>query len=424
MDKREAEIADSSLLSLIEDLGGCHDNREVLRVSTAYMRKEFPGYSFVGVLLSDPACHHWSFLAVANPDAPDKQGVDLSELPTDEPIDPILSELGKDVSFQVTHDATLKNLLATESEELYLTQGPLLGTLTQNLGIEAATLIGTRWVRPRGGLGWIVMGYKEAVGLSDYEQRLYSTIVRVTARMAIYPEMVHEVARTERMGMSLRRNIVHDLKTPVTVIRGYAQTMLIPGVVDDPQTQRELLTGIIEQADRLLDDLKDILVPLDDAWRPQPEEFDLAVVLHQAVIAERHTERAQNHRIQIEGTDNHVIVYVDRRKIRRVLENLVSNAVKYSPGAGKTVTVALKADDKEVRIAFRDEGIGMNDDQLERIMTEEGRAVDRALGIEGAGFGLDSCRRVLEAHGGQLEASSQPGKGSNFTAVFPRRLKI
>jgi signal transduction histidine kinase len=107
-----------------------------------------------------------------------------------------------------------------------------------------------------------------------------------------------------------------------------------------------------------------------------------------------------------------------------VLENLVSNAVKYSPGAGKTVTVALKADDKEVRIAFRDEGIGMNDEQLERIMTEEGRAVDRALGIEGAGFGLDSCRRVLEAHGGQLEASSQPGKGSNFCAVFPRRLKI
>jgi signal transduction histidine kinase len=224
--------------------------------------------------------------------------------------------------------------------------------------------------------------------------------------------------------MSLRRNIVHDLKTPLTVIRGYAQTMLIPGVVDNLQTQRELLQGIIEQTDRLLDDLKDILMPLDDAWRPQPEEFDLNIVLHQAVIAERHTERAQNHRIQLDAKDGVCKVYLDRRKIRRVLENLVSNAVKYSPGAGKTVTVSLSFDADTVSVSFRDEGIGMNVEQLEKVMAEGGRAVDRSLGIEGAGFGLDSCKRVLEAHGGKLEAVSEPGKGSTFTATFPRRLKI
>ncbi len=416
--------ADATLLSLIEELSGCHDNREVLRVSTAYMRKEFPGYSFFGLLLSDPEDHYWSFLAVANPDAPDKQGVELSHLPTDEPIDPILVEFGKDVSNEVTHDAALQALLANGEDELYMTQGPDLGRLAQALDVHASTLIGTRWERPRGGRGWIFLGYQEQVGFSENERKLYSMIVRVTARMAIYPEMVHEVARTERMGMSLRRNIVHDLKTPVTVIRGYAQTMLIPGVVDDPQTQRELLTGIIEQADRLLDDLKDILMPLDDAWRPQPEEFDLNVVLHQAVIAERHTERAQNHRIQLDAKVGQCAVYLDRRKIRRVLENLVSNAVKYSPGTGKTVTVHLTFDDKEVSVSFRDEGIGMNPEQLERVLLEGGRAVDRTLGIEGAGFGLDSCRKVLEAHGGRLDALSEPGKGSTFTAVVPRKLRI
>ncbi len=415
---------DWPLLDLIEELSGCHDNREVLRVSTAYMRKEFPGYSFYGLLLSDAADHQWSFLAVANPDAPDRQGVELSNLPTDEPIDPILVEFGKDVSSEITHDKVLQELLANGGHELFLSQGPDLGRLTQALEISASTLIGTRWERPRGGRGWIFLGYQEPVGFSEEERKLFSMFVRVTARMAIYPEMVHEVARTERMGMSLRRNIVHDLKTPVTVIRGYAQTMLIPGVVDDVQTQRELLTGIIEQADRLLDDLKDILMPLDDAWRPQPEEFELNVVLHQAVIAERHTERAQNHRIQLDAKVGQCPVYVDRRKIRRVLENLVSNAVKYSPGAGKTVTVHLSFDDKEVSVSFRDEGIGMNADQLERVLAEGGRAVDRTLGIEGAGFGLDSCRKVLEAHGGRLDALSEPGKGSTFTAVFPRRLKI
>lgn len=424
LSSQHGESADGLLVSLIEELSGCHDNREVLRVSTAYMRKEFPGFSFFGLLLSDQDAHHWSFLAIANPDAPDKHGVELASLPTDEPIDPILAEFGTNVSSEVTHDDVLRRLLAGENEDIYLSQGPELGKLNAVLGTEAAMVAGSSWDRPRGGRGWIFLGYLQPVGLTEGERRLLSLMIRATARMAIYPEMVHEVARTERTGMSLRRNIVHDLKTPLTVIRGYAQTMLIPGVVDNLQTQRELLQGIIEQTDRLLDDLKDILMPLDDAWRPQPEEFDLNIVLHQAVIAERHTERAQNHRIQLDAKDGACKVYLDRRKIRRVLENLVSNAVKYSPGAGKTVTVSLSFDADKVSVSFRDEGIGMNAEQLERVMAEGGRAVDRSLGIEGAGFGLDSCKRVLEAHGGKLEAVSEPGKGSTFTATFPRRLKI
>lgn len=420
----EGDQTESILLGLIDELSGCHDNREVLRVSTAYARDAFPGYSFYGILLSDLELHHWQFMAIGNQDVDDPPGVTLADLPTDEPIDPILQELGWDVSVAITHDADLQKRFAAEPQEFLLSKGPVLDHLTEALKIDADTLLAVPWQRPRGGLGWIMVGYREQTELSEGQQRLFSTFVRVSSRLAIYPEMVHEVARNERLGLSLRRSIVHDLKTPVTVIRGYAQTLLIPGVVDDPQTQRELLTGVIEQADRLLDDLKDILVPLDDAWTPQPEEFDLSVVLQQAVIAERHTERAQNHRIQIEGVTGHCMVYVDRRKIRRVLENLISNAVKYSPGSGKTVTVHLDFDKDRVRISFSDEGIGMTPEQLERVLNEEGRVLDGLLGIEGSGFGLDSCRRVLEAHRGRLEGSSEAGNGSKFTVEFPRRLTI
>ena len=88
------------------------------------------------------------------------------------------------------------------------------------------------------------------------------------------------------------------------------------------------------------------------------------------------------------------------------------------------MTVSLSFDAERVSVSFKYDGIGMNAEQLERVLSEGGRAVDRSLGIEGAGFGLDSCRRVLEAHGGKLEAVSEPGKGSTFTATFPRRLKI
>ena len=420
----ESEQTESVLLGLIDELSGCHDNREVLRVSTAYARAAFPGYSFYGILLSDAELHHWQFMAIGNQDVDGAPGVTLADLPTDEPIDPILQELGQDVSAVVTHDEELQKRFATEPREFLLSRGPELDRVTEALGIKAGTLMAAPWQRPRGGLGWIMVGFKKRTEISEDQRLLFSIFVRVSSRLAIYPEMVHEVARTERLGLSLRRSIVHDLKTPVTVIRGYAQTLLIPGVVDDPQTQRELLTGVIEQADRLLDDLKDILVPLDDAWTPQPEEFDLSVVLQQAVIAERHTERAQNHRIQIEGVTGHCMVYVDRRKIRRVLENLISNAVKYSPGSGKTVTVHLDFDKDRVRISFSDEGIGMTPDQLDRVLNEEGRILDGLLGIEGSGFGLDSCRRVLDAHRGRLMATSEPEKGSKFTIEFPRRMKI
>lgn len=388
------------------------------------MQDWFPSHSFYGLLLSDSMAHTWRFLTIQNPKAERPQGLVANKIPSDEAIDPVLVDQGRDVSLAFVHDPDLVTALSESTDSLVVEPGEFLDRLNFAFGVQSTLMVGNAWQRPRGGIGWIFIGFTSHVSLDEDDLRLMGQIVRVTARMAIFPEMVHEVARTERIGLSLRRNIVHDLKTPLTVIRGYAQTLLLPGVVDDPKTQRELLSGIVEQTDRLLDDLKDILMPLDDAWRPQPEEFDLSLVLQQAVIAERHTERAKNHRIQIDGMKEKCTVYLDRRKIRRVIENLVSNAVKYSPGTGKVVSIWVKTEGDTISIAVQDQGIGMSDIQLAKVLREGGRAVEGSLGIEGTGFGLDSCARVLDAHGGRLEAFSEPGQGSTFTAVFPRRIPI
>lgn len=418
-----AKAREGELTRLIEELAGCRDSRQVLVASTRCSQKWFPGHSFFGLLLSDQTGHHWRFIQIKNSDSITSHGVDVTALPSGEAIDPILALMGTDVSLAVA-ESDLLDVLSGDANVLSLKEGTNLDTLQRALKFSATSLIGARWQRPRGGIGWIFLGYSEPIEFAEADIEFFATIVRVTVRMAIYPEMIHEVEMSERIGSSLRRNIVHDLKTPLTVIRGFAQTLLLPGVADDPKMQRELLTGIVEQTDRLLDDLKDILMPLDDAWRPQPEEFDLTVVLQQAIIAERHTERAKHHRIQIEGGQDKCIVYLDRRKIRRVIENLVSNAVKYSPGSGKNITVIVKAKGDVVSISFQDEGIGMTEAQLSKVLSDGGRVGDRNHGIEGSGFGLDSCQRVLEAHGGRLEAVSTPGKGSAFTAVFPKRIKI
>jgi signal transduction histidine kinase len=232
-----------------------------------------------------------------------------------------------------------------------------------------------------------------------------------------FNRMIEQQEGMKTLGLRLRRNIVHDLKTPVTVIRGCAETLLDSPA--DPALQQELLGDIVGQSDRLLEDLRDIITPVSDDWTPQVEGFDLSLLVQKAITAEKHTGRAQSHQFAVIGTDSPILMNGDRRKIRRVIENLLSNAVKYSPGDGKTVTITVKQEGDRVRLEFADEGIGLSPADLEKVIREAGRVNEANLGIEGSGFGLDSCRHVLEAHGGELMASSTPGKGSVFTAIVP-----
>ena len=109
----------------------------------------------------------------------------------------------------------------------------------------------------------------------------------------------------------------------------------------------------------------------------------------------------------------------DRELMEYAIYNLLTNAVKYSPGHGKQVEIELRVTGPVAQISFRDEGIGMSDVQLARVLSDGGRAVDDGLGIEGTGFGLTSVQTVLAAHGGKLKASSQPGYGSTFTVMLP-----
>ena len=233
--------------------------------------------------------------------------------------------------------------------------------------------------------------------------------------------MIEESESAERIQNQVRRNIVHDLKTPVTVIKGMGETLMFPEMAEDPTWREEMVRAIIEQSDRLLDDLRDILVPIEGDYVPESETFDLAILVEKVVKAEKHTSRAQGHEIIVRGTDAPISVTADRRKLRRVLENLLSNAIKYSPGQGHRVYITVDvAGNDQAAVSFRDEGLGMSPDQLATVLADGGRVASHAsLGIEGTGFGLDSVQKVLRAHGGRLEVVSTEGRGSTFTAILP-----
>ena len=422
MVERASGSSEKILLNLIEELSQCHRNVDVLDVALKRIAEYFPGFDVFGLVLSDPTVTQWNFLPIQNTKKPNDKTQVCSELPKDEPIDVVMGQCGSVISDRVLASRDLKQFLEPhDSGCCVANDGEAMEQFAEITDLPIKTIIGAHWDRPRGGIGWIVAGFSDRKEFSEDEVRLFKLMILVTSRMAMYPEMVHEAARTERLGASLRRSVVHDLKTPLAVVQGYAQTLLDHKLIEDRQMQVELLQGIVEQAERMLDDLQDLLVPLDNAWLPVAEEFDLCRLIEQSVISERHTDRASGHTIKLEGCDGTCLVFADRRKVRRVVENLVSNAVKFSPGIAKTVTVTLDSDRETVTMTVEDNGIGMTNEQLKDAMTSNQRVADKRLGIEGSGFGLESCQRVLKAHGGELQARSELGKGSVFTAVLPRR---
>lgn len=420
-DQLKLETAER-MLELIRDLGECHDARQILVAAARHFRVLFGEFLVAALAIDDPRTDHWRVLALENPYAPSWGGVSHRALPRDTDLETITHQLGKDVTGRVRNDFALNQALAQGKEPFYAADNVLSVHLAAMTNAPCRCFFGARWKRPTAdAAAWLILGYASADDADQTRLPLFATTVETTSRLASYPSLVHFVDRQEKISQSIRRNIVHDLKTPITVIKGYAETLQHAEVIEDEIMRAEFVDGIVESCDRLLDEIREIIEPVEGGWRPSFAEFDLATLAHKVVMAEKHTERSRHHEIVLEGADQPLIVEADMRKIRRVMENLISNGIKYSPGMGNTVTVTIGSSDGVARVAVRDEGIGMTVDQLEKVLEEGGRVVDQSLGIEGSGFGLNSTQIVLNAHKGKLEATSQPGRGTVFVAEFPVR---
>jgi len=410
----------SRMVELVRDLGDCADSRQILISAGRHFRQLFGDYNAVLLAVENDLEGDWTLLTLESPYVPSWGGIANHQLPADTDTDEIVRRLGKVVGHRMSSDSALRASLIDVNEPFWACDNVLAVRLASLSGAPSRSFMGTPWRRPDGRGGWLMLGYAEPRVIGDDAVKLFTTAVQVTSRLSMYPALVNYIARQQRINDVVRRNLVHDLKTPIAVIKGSAETLEMDDVWEDVETKRELLENIVESCTRLLEDIKDILEPVGEAWTPQLTMFDLSQLLHKVVMAERMTERAKSHRIDLVGADKPLHVQADQRKVRRVIENLLSNAVKYSPGQDKTVKVHLTTIDNEVQVAFVDEGIGMSEVQLERVLNGAGRVVDEKLGIEGSGFGLDSAQTVLEAHGGRLEARSAPGRGSTFVAVLPR----
>lgn len=417
-------LQDQILIELVDRLSGCRDSRCIFRKAAHVFAREFSPFEIFGVIVSDPEMTTWRVLPLENPYQPVNCGLVMTELERECDTDTLVEKHGRDLTLEMYRNRELQILLADNMETtgLVRSESPqVLDCFSRVFGCQVNSAMGASWKRPLGGRGWMFLATQSELSYSEDTLRRLEAAVRIVIRMGLYPSLLQSVKKQEQINASLRKNVVHDLKTPLTVIRGYASTILnlCPEAAENPEV-KEMLEGILEQSDRLLLDLKDVLEPMHEKWAPNKDNFDLALMLHRVVNAESHTERCVNHNVVLSGGTHPIPYFGDSRKIRRTLENLLSNAVKYSPGVDKTVEVEITELDSEICISFKDQGIGLTSDQLQKVLTSGGRVGDVSMGIEGSGFGLNSCRHILEAHGGSLTAESEIGKGTTFTAHLPR----
>ncbi|HWQ13308.1 MAG TPA: ATP-binding protein [Roseiflexaceae bacterium] len=215
--------------------------------------------------------------------------------------------------------------------------------------------------------------------------------------------------------------ISHELKTPVSIIKGYAETLGREDARWDEATLREGLRVIVEEADRLarqIGDLLEISRLQADGMRLELSEWPLKPLAEQVV--ERFAAQAgEQFTFELRIPADLPAVYADRERTRAVLENLVSNAVKYSPEGG-LIRVAARADARTAIVSVSDQGIGIAPEDQARLFQRFYR-VDNRLSREtqGAGLGLFLSRAIVEAQGGRIWVESQPGRGARFSFTLP-----
>lgn len=233
---------------------------------------------------------------------------------------------------------------------------------------------------------------------------------------------IDDMRRMESYRREFIGNVSHELKTPIFSIQGFAET-LSDGALEDPSVNHAFLQKIVRNAnrlDRLARDLSEIARLETGTMDMQVTAFDIDALAEEVIETLQPKAEEQDVQLRLDmPADPLPAIEGDRERIRQVLVNLIDNAIKYNEPGGY-VAVSATPVDGAVRVAVRDDGIGIPERHLNRL-TERFYRVDksRARHQGGSGLGLSIVKHILSAHDAQLDVESTVGKGSTFTFVLP-----
>ena len=226
-----------------------------------------------------------------------------------------------------------------------------------------------------------------------------------------------ELRESERGKTELVSIVSHELRTPLASVLGFT-ALLLKREFDAP-TRRHYLGIVDAQARRLaalLEDFLDVQRIEHEGVDLTSERIDLATLLDEQ--AQLYAAQSPKHRLAVDLAERPLNVRGDPGRLAQVVGNLLSNAIKYSPDGGTVQLVAARSG-SGVRIAVRDEGLGIPEEQQSRIFTKFFRGDAGATGITGTGLGLAVSREIVEAHGGSIGFDSDPGEGTTFWLELP-----
>ena len=241
--------------------------------------------------------------------------------------------------------------------------------------------------------------------------------------------LFHDVTRArkmERLKSEFISNAAHELNTPLATIVGYVELLLDPEQNFSAEMRDEFLRTIYGKSNhlgRLLGQLLDI--SRLEAGRPIPleiAEIPLQKALHEIVghmpsIHEKHTFR-------FEIPEEPLVLSADPDKFQQILENIFSNALKYSPAGGEICLRVAAEDEGLVHFMIRDQGIGMSQEELKHVFDRFYRADASDSATRGVGLGLTITRQLIEAHGGRIWIESTPGEGTSVHVVLPGHVAV
>lgn len=299
---------------------------------------------------------------------------------------------------------------------------------SKNISVED-TIRGRR--RPRSMIVAPMMFGREALGAisaqsfqGDVYGQQQKQVLQTIASQAATALRNAQLLRSEQQAIAERDEFLslttHEIKNPLTSVRGYleiADAAILGGRADEARESLAVVRGEAQKIQRFAEDLLEVSRIGGGKFNVRFEDIDFAKIVSD--IVHRYADTSEQE-ITLSRPENFPTIWGDETRLGQVVENLVSNAVKYSPEASR-IEIELQQEGERVLLRVRDEGIGIPEAQLSLVFERFYRVEEAGQTIKGTGLGLFISREIVRMHGGSIQAESTQGRGSTFTVDLPIR---
>ena len=244
------------------------------------------------------------------------------------------------------------------------------------------------------------------------------TPIPEVGRVAVMQDITY-LKELDRMKSEFVSTVSHDLRSPLTSVKGFADLLPAVGPLNEQQTYfLEKIQSGVDTVTEMIGDLLD-LGRIEAEVRMDMEACDLAAIVQKVVAGQENHAELKKQVLQAQIVPDLPLVLANRLRLNQALSNLVSNAIKYTPEGGH-IAVTVCKEDGQIAVKIEDDGIGISQDDLPHIFDKFYR-VDRpeTEGIIGSGLGLSIVKTIIEKHQGRVWVTSKVGEGTAFTVMLP-----